>query len=210
MTRNLVLLLATAAILWFAASRDTSGEAMHSHGIGFLSVFLILGAQVATAQPVPDGSAAWDKIAGVLTSPRCLNCHPRDDWPTQGETLKRHRVAAPQRGPHNHGVPAMRCSTCHQERNQEIAGIPGASHWHLAPASMGWVGLSTGALCRSIKDPAKNGNRTVAQVAAHMTEDALVRWAWTPGGKRQPPPVPFDEFAAALDAWMNAGAPCPQ
>jgi len=69
MTRNLVLLLATAAILWFAASRDTSGEAMHSHGIGFLSVFLILGAQVATAQPVPDGSAAWDKIAGVLTSP---------------------------------------------------------------------------------------------------------------------------------------------
>ena len=168
------------------------------------------GGRSQPATSPQDGLAAFGRIASVLQSPRCLNCHPRDDWPTQGETLKRHRVAAPQRGPHNHGVPAMRCSTCHQERNQEISGIPGASHWHLAPASMGWVGLSTAALCRSLKDPAKNGNRTVAQVAAHMTEDALVRWAWTPGGKRQPPPVAFDEFAAALDAWMKAGAPCPQ
>jgi hypothetical protein len=178
--------------------------------VGLLCGFLVLAANVATAQPAPDGSAAWDKIASVLASPRCLNCHPSDEWPTQGETMKRHRVAQPRRGPDNHGVPAMRCSTCHQEANQEIAGIPGAHHWHLAPASMGWVGLSSAELCRTIKDPAKNGNRTAAQVAAHMNEDALVRWAWAPGGKRKPPPVPFDEFTATLDAWVKAGAPCPQ
>jgi hypothetical protein len=178
--------------------------------VGLLSGFLALAANVAAAQPAPDGGAAWDKIARVLMSPRCLNCHPRDDWPTQGETMKRHRVAAPRRGPNNHGVPAMRCSTCHQEANQEIAGIPGAPHWHLAPASMGWVGLSSAALCRTIKDPAKNGNRTPAQVAAHMTKDALVLWAWAPGEKRKPPSVPFAEFSAALDAWLKAGAPCSQ
>ena len=41
-----------------------------------------------------------------------------------------------------------------------------------------------------------------------MTGDALVRWSWTPGGRRTPPPVPFDDFAAALEAWAKAGAPC--
>jgi hypothetical protein len=75
---------------------------------------------------------------------------------------------------------------------------------------MGWAGLSSGALCRSIKDPDRNGNRTVGEVATHMREDALVRWAWAPGGKRQPPPVRFDDFAAALSAWVQAGAPCPE
>ena len=190
--------------------RKVTGEGkMRAGVVGLLCGFLTLAANLATAQPAPDGTAAWDKIARVLTSPRCLNCHPRDDLPTQGETMKRHRVAAPRRGPYNHGVPAMRCSTCHQEANQELAGIPGAPHWHLAPASMGWVGLSSAALCQTIKDPAKNGNRTAAQVAAHMTEDALVLWAWAPGDKRKPPPVPFDEFAAALDAWLKGGAPCP-
>jgi hypothetical protein len=190
--------------------RKVTGEGkMRAGVVGFLCGFLTLAANLATAQPAPDGTAAWDKIVRVLTSPRCLNCHPRDDWPTQGETIKRHRVAAPRRGPYNHGVAAMRCSTCHQEANQEIARIPGAPHWHLAPASMGWVGLSSAALCQTIKDPAKNGSRTAEQVAAHMTEYALVRWAWAPGDKRKPPPVPFDEFAAALDAWLKAGAPCP-
>ena len=145
-----------------------------------VALIAVLGSGAAYAQP--DGGAEWNVIARALNSPRCLNCHPRDDWPTQGDAMKRHAVAAPRRGPHDHGVPAMRCSTCHQERNQEIAGLPGAPHWHLAPASMGWAGLASGALCRAIEDPARNGSRTVAQVATHMREDALVRWAWTPGG----------------------------
>ena len=102
--------------------RKVNGEGkMRAGVVGLLCGFLTLAANLATAQPAPDGTAAWDKIARVLTSPRCLNCHPRDDLPTQGETMKRHRVAAPRRGPYNHGVPAMRCSTCHQEANQEIA-----------------------------------------------------------------------------------------
>ncbi len=163
-----------------------------------------LGSREAHAQEAP-----WRTIERVLASPRCLNCHPRGDRPTQGDAMRAHRLNV-QRGPEGHGVAAMRCATCHQERNQEIAGVPGAPHWHLAPAAMGWAGLASGALCRAIKDPARNGNRSLSALAAHMTDDALVRWAWTPGRGRNPPPVGVDEFAAAIAAWVAAGAPCPE
>lgn len=162
------------------------------------------GGGEARAQAPP-----WPTIERVLTSPRCLNCHPRGDRPTQGDAMRVHRLNV-QRGPEGHGVAAMRCAACHQERNQDIAGVPGAPHWHLAPASMGWAGLPSAELCRAIKDPARNGSRTLAQLAAHMTDDALVRWAWMPGRGRNPPPIPVEEFAAAIAAWVKAGAPCPE
>jgi hypothetical protein len=152
--------------------------------------------------------AAWATIESVLASPRCMNCHPRGDRPTQGDTMRPHTVNV-QRGANGMGVPAMRCSTCHQSSNQTLAGIPGAPHWQLAPLSMGWTRLASGALCRTIKDPNGNGGRTVTDLARHMTGDSLVLWAWEPGESRTPPPVPLDELASALDVWMNAGAPCP-
>jgi hypothetical protein len=155
-----------------------------------------------------DGAAAWATISRVLTSPRCINCHPRDASPTQGDDMHRHRPPV-LRGPEDSGVAAMRCATCHTDRNQDLAGVPGAPHWHAAPAAMGWAGLGGGALCRTIKDVSRNGNRSPAALRAHMTDDALVRWAWRPGARRTPPPVPFEQFAAALEAWVTAGAPCP-
>jgi hypothetical protein len=163
----------------------------------------VLGSGGTRAQEAP-----WRTIERVLTSPRCLNCHPRGDRPTQGDAMRVHRLNV-QRGPEGHGVAAMRCATCHQNRNQDMAGVPGAPHWHLAPASMGWVGLSAGELCRAIKDPTRNGDRSLIALATHMTEDALVRWAWTPGRGRSPPPVARDELAAALEGWIKSGAPCP-
>jgi|SRR6266571_9575904 len=179
-------------------------------GLGRLSLALLLTLAwtAASAQQPPASSDAWGSIAAVLTSPRCLNCHPRGDHPTQGDAMRRHRPDV-QRGPDGTGVAAMRCSTCHQERNQDIAGVPGAQHWHVAPASMGWAGLPPGELCRAIKDPSRNGGRTLDDLVRHMTGDALVRWAWTPGKDRTPPPVSIADLAAALDAWVKAGGPCP-
>jgi hypothetical protein len=115
-----------------------------------------------------------------------------------------------QRGIDGNGMPAMRCSTCHQEHNSDMAGVPGAPHWHLAPASMGWAGLSKAALCRTLLDRAKNGGRSVADLIAHMTGDKLVRWAWDAGARRSAPPLTVDELKTALDAWAIAGAPCPK
>ena len=172
-----------------------------------LIAFLVAGPVATAAAQSADGAAAWRTIVRVLASPRCLNCHPGGDTPTQADDMHRHRPPV-QRGVHDAGIAAMRCTTCHADRNQEIAGVPGAPHWHLAPAAMGWAGLTSGALCRRIKDRDRNGNRSVDALVAHMTGDALVRWAWTPGGRRTPPPVPFDDFATALETWAKAGAPC--
>jgi hypothetical protein len=32
-----------------------------------------------------------------------------------------------------------------------------------------------------IKHPARNGNRTIAQIAEHIEHEPLVHWGWTPG-----------------------------
>lgn len=179
------------------------------------TVVLVLASGAAIAQPAAsEGTRAWGRIEQVLTSPRCINCHPVSDRPTQTDAMHPHRMSV-IRGPNDHGAPGLHCSACHQERNNAASGVPGAPHWGLAPRSMGWVGLSSGELCRRLKDPAANGNRTVADLVKHMTEDALVLWAWQPGRngrgeERKPPPLTVAELGEALGAWAAAGAPCPE
>jgi len=155
------------------------------------------------------GLAAYDRIASVLQGPRCLNCHPRGDRPTQGDDRHTHLMNV-QRGPAGNGMPAMRCNACHHEHNNEMAGIPGAPHWHLAPASMGWAGLGKGELCRTLLDRRKNGGRGVPELIAHVTGDALVGWAWQPGAGRSPPALSMADLKIALETWAAAGAPCPK
>lgn len=155
------------------------------------------------------GLLAFERVASVLESPRCMNCHPRGDRPFQGNDRHVHLMNV-QRGPANKGLPAMACSTCHQTRNNDAAGVPGAPHWQLAPKSMGWTGLSRGELCRTLLDRSKNGGRTPAALVKHMTQDELVLWAWAPGVGRTPPPVTMAEMKSALEAWVSAGSPCPQ
>ena len=37
-------------------------------------------------------------------------------------------------------------------------------------------------ICEQIKDPARNGGKTLAQIQEHMAHDSLVGWGWRPGG----------------------------
>ncbi|HEV8329862.1 MAG TPA: hypothetical protein VGQ22_00455 [Steroidobacteraceae bacterium] len=104
----------------------------------------------------------------------------------------------------------MRCSSCHQDENQSASGVPGAPHWQLAPLSMAWEGLSDAQLCRVITDPQSNGGRSVEQLVHHMSEDALVRWAFNPGAKRTQPPVSLEQFQRLVRGWASSGAPCPK
>jgi hypothetical protein len=174
------------------------------------SVGLLHVNMVAVAQPSPEaGVAAFQRIATVLESPRCLNCHPREDRPRQGDDRHIHLMNV-QRGPDGRGLAAMRCSACHQEHNNDAAGVPGAAHWRLPPRTMGWTGLSVGELCRTLLDPTKNGGRSPTDLVKHMTTDPLVLWAWRPGGDRTVPPLSAEEMKIALEAWAGAGAPCPQ
>lgn len=157
----------------------------------------------------PAALAAFGRIASVLEGPRCMNCHPRGDRPTQGDDRHVHLMNV-QRGPTDRGMPAMTCLGCHQEHNNDRAGVPGAPHWRLAPKSMGWTGLSRGELCRTLLDRSKNGDRSPAALMAHMTDDEIVLWAWHPGPGRTPPTVSLEDLKRALEVWVNAGAPCPQ
>jgi hypothetical protein len=69
---------------------------------------------------------------------------------------------------------------------QDIKSIPGDPKWALAPAEMAWQGKSLGAICAQIKDPARNGGKSLAELHHHMAEDHLVGWAWNPGDGPRP------------------------
>ena len=114
-----------------------------------------------------------------------------------------------QRGPEGHGMPGLHCSTCHQPKNQDLAGVPGAPHWHLAPRSMGWEGLDDHDLAETLKDRSKNGDRSLADLLHHMEKDPLVGWAWEPGANRAAPPISRADFVAAFRRWVDSGAPSP-
>ena len=84
-------------------------------------------------------AALFTEAGKVLTSPRCVNCHPAGDRPLQGEAGRLHQPPV-ERGVDGFGAAAMRCSTCHQATNFEPAGVPGNPHWHLAPREMAMAG----------------------------------------------------------------------
>jgi len=160
--------------------------------------------------PVTDKEASvatFQTMVKVLNHPRCMNCHTLVDWPTQGDDKRRHTFNV-TRGPDDRGPPGMRCTTCHQDKNQDAANIPGAKDWHLAPRSMGWTGLAPAALCAALLDPKKNGGLSGNKVIEHIRGDRLVVWAWSPG-KRTIPPVAHKEFVTAAETWLKKGAHCP-
>lgn len=154
-------------------------------------------------------AALFEEMTRVFAHPRCANCHPTDDRPRQGMDQRIHDPAV-WRGPDNHGVPGNACSTCHQPENSAVSRVPGAEGWHLAPVEMGWIGRSPAQICDQLKDPERNGGKTLEQVHQHLAEDALVAWGWAPGHDREPAPGTQAELAALTRAWIDTGAHCPE
>lgn len=152
--------------------------------------------------------ALFLEASRVLMHPRCVNCHPDGDVPHQGMNLARHDPPV-VRGPGGHGVPGMECGGCHQDGNLPLARVPGAPKWHLAPLEMAWVGKSAAAICAQMKDPARNGGKTLEQIVEHSAHDELVAWGWAPGAGREPAPGTQAGFGALVAAWVETGAECP-
>lgn len=160
------------------------------------------------------GDEAYEKVMSVITHKRCMNCHPQGDHPFQGEDSHKHYFGV-QRGPENHGVAGLKCSTCHSHENNLTSGVPGAPHWDLAPKSMGWVGLEKHEIASKILNRETNGGKSLDEIVHHLTQDSLVLWAWNPGininGKeREKPPLSLEEFRKAVHDWADAGAPIPK
>ena len=160
--------------------------------------------------------ALFEEAGKVIQHPRCVNCHPSGDRPSQGMTGTPHEPWV-RRGADGFGAVGMRCGTCHQGANFDPGPGPGASaisvpghpKWHVAPIEMAWQGKTLGEICRQIKDPGRNGGHTMEQIVAHMSEDSLVGWAWAPGTGREPAPGTQASFGALIRAWAESGAACP-
>jgi hypothetical protein len=185
-----------SALIAYAASNDLPGH------LASVESFASIG-------DTPTRSAAlFTELGKVLTHPRCANCHPAGDSPRQGDMGRVHQPPV-ERGPDGLGLPAMRCPICHQPANFDPADVPGDPNWHLAPREMAWEGKSLGEICAQIKDPARNGNRSLEALVEHIGEDHLVGWAWAPGYGRQPVPGTQKEAGALAEAWVKTGAACP-
>ncbi len=160
------------------------------------------------ADPDARARALFLEASRVLFSPRCVNCHPSDDAPRQREASEAHEPPV-VRGEDDNGVPGMRCGGCHQDQNLALSRVPGAADWRLAPRSMAWAGKSAADVCAQLKDPARNGNRTLDRITFHAAHDPLVAWGWSPGADRASAPGSQARFAALVAAWIEAGAACP-
>jgi len=155
----------------------------------------------------------YNMMMDVLTHQRCMNCHPSDNIPKQGDDSHPHYFGM-ERGKDDHGFEATNCYTCHQSENNLNSGVPGAPHWALAPASMAWEGLTRQEIAERLLDKNTNGNRSHEELVEHMTEDDLVLWAWEPGirangEQRTLPPVSKKDFKKAVENWFANGAVIP-
>jgi len=168
---------------------------------------------VEAFQGIPDPAqrsrALFLEASRAFLHPRCANCHPDGDTPLQGMEGRAHEPPV-LRGANDDGVVGMRCGSCHQEQNLELARVPGAPHWHLAPRQMAWVGKSPRAICEQMKDPQRNGKRRLTEIVEHNAHDELVGWGWHPGHGREPAPGTQEQLGKLVAAWVESGAACPE
>ncbi len=158
-------------------------------------------------EPQARSRALFTEAAKVIMNSRCMNCHPATDRPTQGNDIHAHLP------PVAHG--AGSCQTCHTDRNFTLMerasyqSIPGHPRWDVAPIEMAWQGKSAGEICQQIKDPRRNGGRSLELLHDHLAKDDLIAWAWHPGAGRDPAPGTQERLGELVRAWIDSGAACP-
>ncbi len=168
-----------------------------------------------------EGLANWQKFYEVASHPRCANCHTgannRPMWsgPSYGKT-RPHGMNI-NAGASRIGAESVPCATCHTTLSKPDPDANAHPHtppkvamtWQLAPVEAEWFGKSSSYICNQLKDPERNGDRTIKEVAAHLDHDLILHWAWSPGGNRQPAPYSLQEAMDFLMKWAAAGTPCP-
>ncbi|WP_185782435.1 hypothetical protein [Croceivirga lutea] len=190
--------------------------------IGLLTIMVVANSINSNGDYIPldsleisaaDNTENFSKLMDVLTHPRCMNCHPNDNIPKQGIDRHPHYFDM-ARGEDDHGFKATSCNTCHQSENNPYSGVPGAPHWALAPASMGWQGLSHEQIAQRLLDKSTNGGKDHKALVEHLTQDKLVLWAWEPGvdangNLRETPPISKEEYIQVVEEWFANGAVIP-
>lgn len=200
-------------------------------GLAALTSLAVAAEQVGTNRVINDfpagsvtveeGLASWQTFYEVASHPRCANCHVGADnrpmWsgPSYGRT-RPHGMNI-NAGVSRIGAETIPCATCHtttESVGENANATPHAAprvamSWQLAPVEAEWFGKSSAYICAQLKDPERNGDRTIREVAAHLDHDLILHWAWTPGGGREPAPHSLQATMDALMKWAAAGTPCP-
>ena len=136
-----------------------------------------------------EGLESWQTFYEVASHPRCSNCHVGADnrpmWsgPSYGKT-RAHGMNV-NAGESRIGAETIPCFTCHTTAGVEGARAHSVPHapprvamgWQLAPVEAEWFGKSSAYICEQLKDPERNGNRTIREVAAHLDHDLILHWA---------------------------------
>lgn len=153
----------------------------------------------------------FQPILRTIQHPRCLNCHTSTNFPRQNDSRHRHSMNVVR----EQNEIGMQCSACHGTENNDVGGVPGAPHWGLAPLSMAWEYMTPQQICVQLKDPLRNGGKSIDALHSHLIEDALVLWAWNPGrhpdgSSRTHPPLELAAWKKAVHEWVSANAPCPE
>ena len=164
-----------------------------------------------------EGLVAWARVYEVTSHPRCSNCHvgpsnvPMWSGPSYGRTrLHGMNINA---GESRIGAEAVLCSTCHAFREDNANNLPHmapqvAMNWQLAPVEAEWFGKTSEEVCNQLRDPDRNGGRTLKELIDHLGHDLILHWAWSPGGGREPAPYSLEEHMNDLMIWGTAGFPC--
>ena len=163
--------------------------------------------------PAVRSRAIFSEMARVIESPGCMNCHPATDRPTQGNDRHQH-IPFAGRGEGGVGVAGGACRECHGEAiSQFRRALPIRAYPDIrvgvSPPSMAWQGKTPGEICRQIKDPGRNGGRSLELLHDHAAKDDLVAWGWHPGAGREPAPGTQELFGRLIQAWIDSGAECP-
>ena len=179
----------------------------------FAAAVIVSTASGAAPASQEEGLAAFETVRAVLQHPRCQNCHIPGDAPLQFDDGRVHGQNV-LRGPDGNGAPGLACATCHGTANPPASygahTPPGAPGWHLPPPErkMVFIGLSSGDLCRGLKDERANGGKNLDALLEHVDKDKLVLWGWSPGLGRDPVSISHDTLVAKFRQWVAAGAPC--
>jgi|TARA_B110000908_G_scaffold162252_1_gene207462 hypothetical protein len=198
----LIALVSALSVLWSPAFAENPAIIIEPAAAGSIST--------------DEGLEAWDRAYEVTSHPRCANCHvgpsERPMWsgPAYGKT-RAHGMNV-MAGESRIGAETIQCSTCHAYR-EGVNDIPHAApqvamNWQLAPIEADWFGKSSQEICAQLRDPERNGGRTMIELAEHLNHDLILHWAWNPGGGRQPAPYSLQEHIDDLLIWGVAGFPC--
>ena len=203
------VVISLAALLAIGAATAPSQQPMSRKApVPMASSLKPLAAFSGIKDPRARSVALFGEVGKVLTHPRCLNCHPATERPTQTDAMHPHMPLV-VRGDGGLGASGMRCTACHHEKNFDPANVPGNPKWALSPPELAWQGHTLGQICASLKVKASSDGHSYAEMAALAAKDELIGWGWHPGGNRTPAPGTQAQFGALFTAWAKSGAHCP-